>query len=93
MSLVERSTIECPMTSLRGLPLLLIIWQGGKAVSLEYGEGLVNSGEGARRFGVSVMQTGEWPHRVMPDLYLFSMTEQTFLPIMILNTLKSTLGH
>jgi hypothetical protein len=42
------------------LALLLIILQGRKAVSLEYGEGLVNFGEWVRCFGVCVMQTGEW---------------------------------
>lgn len=44
-----------------GLALLLINWQGGKAVSLEYGEGSVNFGEWARHFGVCVMQAGERP--------------------------------
>lgn len=33
------------------------------------------------------------PHWIVCDLYLFSTTEQIFLPIMIPNTLKSTLGH
>lgn len=61
MSLEERSTIECPVTSWPVSLLLLIIWQGGKDVSLEYGEGSVNFGEWARYFGVCVMQTGEWP--------------------------------
>lgn len=68
MSLEGRSTIECPVTSRQGLLLLLIIWQGGKAVSLEYGGGFVNFGEWARHSGVCVMQTGDWPHRVVSDL-------------------------
>lgn len=43
------------------LALLLIIRQGSKALSLEHGEGSVNFGEWARRFGVCVMQSGVWP--------------------------------
>lgn len=67
MSWEGRSAAECPVMSWLGCLLPLIIWQGGKAVSLEYREGAVNFGEQARHFGVCVMQTGEQdgPHQVV----------------------------